>query len=84
MTMRALFRVATPLLLLLPLAIHADDLTGAEELICATVNATECFADGSCTQGEPETWNIPRFLRVNLATKTLSTTQARGDKRTTP
>jgi hypothetical protein len=84
MTMRALFRLSTPLLLLLPLTVHADDLTGADRLICATVKATECYADGTCTQGEPETWNIPRFIRVDLGNKTLSTTQASGEKRTTP
>ena len=70
--------------LLLPVASRADDLTGADRLICAAVSATECFADGTCVQGEPEDWNVPRFMRMDLAAKILSTTKASGQERSTP
>ena len=71
-------------LLLLPVAARADDLTGADQMICASAKATECYADGSCVEGEPEDWNVPRFMRVDLAEKTLSTTRASGEERSTP
>jgi len=70
--------------LLLPFATRADDLTGTTQMICASVKATECYADGSCVQGEPEEWNVPRFIRVDLEKKTLSTTPASGEERSTP
>lgn len=84
MTAKALIGVAALWVVLLPVTARADDLTGADKLICAAINATECYADGSCTQGEPETWNIPRFIRVDLAGQTLSTTRASGEQRSTP
>lgn len=61
----------------------ADDLRGAERLLCTSVKAMECYADGACVAGEPEEWNIPRFLRVDLAAKTMSTTEASGENRAT-
>lgn len=70
------------LLLLAPVT-RADDLTGANRLICAAAKATECYLDGTCAQGEPEDWNVPRFMRVDLENKTLSTTRASGEQRST-
>jgi hypothetical protein len=61
-----------------------DDVQGADRILCATVSASECFADGSCIDGEPEDWNIPRFIRVNLDEQTMSTTEASGQARSTP
>lgn len=60
-----------------------DSLEGADLVLCTTVSATECFADGSCIADEPEAWNIPRFVSVDLVQKTLSTTRASGVERTT-
>lgn len=70
--------------LLLPAVSRADDLTEATELLCATVKASECYSDGTCTQGEPEDWNVPRFMRFDFDVKTLSTTRASGEERSTP
>jgi len=71
-------------MLLLPVTMQADDLASASQLICAAVKASECYADGSCVQGEPEDWNVPRFMRLDLAAKTISTTKASGEERSTP
>lgn len=84
MTMRAPIFLLAWSILLTPLAARADDLTGTDQLICASVKATECHADGSCIQGEPEDWNVPRFMRVDLAEKIISTTRASGEERSTP
>jgi hypothetical protein len=62
----------------------ADDVTGEAQLLCTSVRVKECFADGGCVEGPPETWNIPRFTRIDLAKKTLETTESSGQNRTTP
>ena len=62
----------------------ADNLTGAENLLCTSVKAMECYADGGCIDGEPEIWNVPRFVRVDWNQKMLATTEASGENRTTP
>jgi len=62
----------------------ADDVTGKNKMLCSSVRATECFADGECVHGSPETWNLPRFTKVDLEEMTLSTTEASGQNRTTP
>ena len=61
-----------------------DDLEGAKNLLCTSVRASECYADGICVEGEPEQWNVPRFVRVDLEKKILSTTKASGEDRSTP
>lgn len=61
----------------------ADDITGKEKILSATVRATECYAEGGCLTGTPENWNLPRFMRVDLAEMRLSTTEASGESRTT-
>ena len=84
MNKRAWIWLVASSMLLLPAASRADDLTDATQLLCATTRASECYADGSCVEGEPEDWNVPRFMRFDLAQKTLSTTKASGEERSTP
>ena len=62
----------------------ADDLTGSDRFLCTSVQATQCFADGECTTGPPWNWNVPQFIEVDLKAKTLSTTEASGERRSTP
>jgi len=61
-----------------------DDLTGADRLLCTSVRAMECFPDGVCLADEPESWNVPRFIRVDLKEQIMSTTAASGEERSTP
>jgi len=62
----------------------ADDLTGANVLLCTAVQATLCLADEDCEMGVPWQWNIPQFIEVDLAGKILRTTKASGENRSTP
>jgi len=62
----------------------ADDLTGQQRLLCASVHATLCSADGNCEEDPPWVLNIPLFVEVNLTDKILSTTKASGENRSTP
>lgn len=62
----------------------ADDITGAQKILCTAVEATECYAEGSCTPGAPEDWNMPRFVEIDLEEKQLRTTEASGEVRSSP
>jgi hypothetical protein len=62
----------------------ADDLTGSESFLCTASQATICSAAGECTSEPPWNLNIPSFIQVDLGRKTLSTTEASGESRSTP
>jgi hypothetical protein len=62
----------------------ADDVTGAQQLLCTAVQATGCFEDGDCYQDLPWNLNVPQFIQIDLAAKRLSTTKASGENRSTP
>ncbi len=76
--------VCTGLLILVSGASSADDLTGARELLCTSIQATVCVATGQCESGMPWNWNVPQFIEVDLKKKTLNTTEASGENRVTP
>jgi hypothetical protein len=62
---------------------RADDLTGVNRFLCASVQATRC-TEQDCLVAAPWEWNIPEFIQVDLDSKTLSTTKASGSFRKTP
>ena len=61
----------------------ADDVSDAERLLCASLEATHCTIDG-CITDDPVMWNIPQFIEIDLANKRLQTTAASGENRATP
>jgi hypothetical protein len=79
-----LFVSATMVLAAAAGALRADDLTGADQLLCTAVQATKCTDDGDCTQDLPWNLNVPQFIQVDLKAKRLSTTKASGENRSTP
>ena len=62
----------------------ADDLTGADRFLCASVQATMCYEDGECVIDLPWNVNVPAFIEVDLGTKHLRTTAASELNRATP
>ena len=82
--MRVKLAVVASLALLVTAPSIADDITGADHLLCATTRATECFANGLCYPGNPEEWDSPRFVNLDFEEKMLRTTEASGENRTTP
>jgi len=81
MTMRTRLGLAA-LLAVWPL--YADDLTGADAILCSAVEATQCSADGECSSGPPWNWQFPQFLEIDLKKGVIATTQASGENRSTP
>jgi hypothetical protein len=71
-------------LMMVPGGSLADDLSGADKLLCTSVQATVCWPEGDCEIGPPWNWNIPQFIEVDLDNKLLSTTAASGENRRTP
>ena len=65
-------------------AARADDLTGAKKFLCASQQATVCEVGGDCEMGAPWNWDVPEFIVVDLTAKTISTTPASGENRSTP
>jgi hypothetical protein len=61
----------------------ADDLSGAERLLCSTTQATACGIAAECATLSPAELNIPQFVLVDVAGKQLSTTVASGENRRT-
>jgi hypothetical protein len=84
MTFRSVLFVSAAMVLAAASAARADDLAGADQLLCTAVQATNCTNDGDCTQDLPWNLNIPQFIQVDLKTRKLSTTKASGENRTTP
>jgi hypothetical protein len=62
----------------------ADDLRGADTMLCSAVEATLCDAGGDCASGPPWNWQVPQFLEIDLKKGVLATTAASGENRTTP
>lgn len=62
----------------------ADNLAGKNQLLCSAVQVTVCSIDGFCESGLPWEWEVPQFLEINLDKKTISTTEASGENRSSP
>ena len=72
------------LLTLGPARVVADDLTGADELLCSMSTALACDPLGECYSISPWELNVPQFVVVDLEDKMLRTTAASGENRETP
>jgi hypothetical protein len=66
---------ATPLL--------ADDVTGASQLLCTTHDVFECEAGGDCGAVSLADLKLPAFVMVDLDKKTMKTTEASNQERST-
>ncbi len=62
----------------------ADNLEGVNEILCASMQAQLCFETGECFRAEPWELSIPEFVVVDIRKKTLSTTKASGQNRSSP
>lgn len=82
--MKLCCRVALVLILLCAApGLFAEDLTGADRLLCTSHQAFECEAGESCDDVSLEDLNLPPFILVDLDKKTLSSTEASGQNRST-
>ncbi len=82
--MKTKILLGVTMLVLISAAATAEDLTGAERILCAGVQATYCDTSGDCEVGMPWQWNMPEFVEIDFAAKTVSTTRAVERFRQTP
>ena len=64
--------------------LSADDVSGKDHLLCTVIQATQCTPDGECRSDDVAELNIPQFLEIDLKAKTVSTTKASGQNRSSP
>ena len=62
----------------------AENLEGAAEFLCAAGHAQVCFENGECFSAAPWELSIPDFVVIDTKAKTVSTTKASGQNRSTP
>jgi len=72
------------LVLLVPQMTLAENVSGADAIICSPVEATVCSIELGCEIGVPSLWGIPEFVEIDLKAMKLSTTAASGSNRETP
>jgi hypothetical protein len=80
-----MIRIATLVFaLLFASAVAGDMLKDADRVLCVPGPVFHCVADGDCKSELPEDENVPEFIEVDLKKKTLATTRASGEGRSTP
>ena len=76
--------VAASVGLLVGGAALADNLTGADRLLCAPGQITICVEDADCYHAHASELGVPDFLILDLKNKKMQTTKASEQTRTTP
>jgi hypothetical protein len=71
-------------LLLASTASWADEVAGANKILCTAMQATRCSMEEECRTGPPWNWNIPRFIEIDFEKRQLATTAASREDRVTP
>ena len=59
----------------------ADDVQGADHLLCASVEAHVCLEGSDCKHFHTDSIDIPRFIMVDADAGTMATTEASGTNR---
>ena len=80
--MRKIITTATMLAIFSPAL--ADDVTDSDRLLCSASEVTVCFESSDCVDVMPWELDMPQFIVIDLKKKTLSTTKASGENRSTP
>lgn len=62
-------------------SVQADDVSGANDLLCAVLEVTKCLDAAGCEEVLAEDLNIPQFLRIDAKAGSFSTTPASGQNR---
>ncbi len=62
----------------------ADNLEDADKLLCAAGQAQICFENGECFAATPSELSMPSFVVIDTKKKTVSSTKASGQNRSSP
>jgi hypothetical protein len=61
----------------------SDSLRDSSRLLCVPGQVSHCVVNGDCRSELPEDENIPEFIEVDFKQKTLASTRASGENRST-
>ncbi len=61
----------------------AENLEGADQFLCAAVQVQICFENGECFAATPWELSMPDFVVIDVKRKSVSTTKASGESRST-
>jgi hypothetical protein len=81
--MRRAKALAIAAILTVPGIALADDLRGADRMLCAATSVTLCVEGDECYKVDPHELNMPQFIEIDLKTRVLKTTPASGQNRKT-
>jgi hypothetical protein len=69
---------------LVPYSLAAAAYDGSVPLLCAVIEVFDCQGGGECLRGTADSVNLPQFVKINFAEKTLSTPTGGENNRVTP
>lgn len=76
---------AFSLLAMLPLSsVAAENLTGKDNLVCASIHVLACDKDNHCMQGPPSSFEVPYFMFVDFDKKQVRATSEEGEVAISP
>jgi hypothetical protein len=61
----------------------AENLEGTDKFLCAAVQVQICFETGECFAAAPWELSMPDFVVIDTKKKSVSTTKASGENRST-
>ena len=64
--------------------VQADNIVGVDKMICASVQVQICIENDTCYAATPDELDVPEFVIIDLKKKSISTTRASGQNRSTP
>ncbi len=63
---------------------QAENLEGVDKMICAAAQVQICIENDTCYAATPAELDIPNFVVIDTRKKTISTTKASNQNRSTP
>ena len=63
--------------------VHADNLVGVDEMICAAAQVKICIENDTCYSATPAELGVPNFVVIDIKKKLISTTKASNQNRST-
>jgi hypothetical protein len=63
--------------------VQADSLVGVDKMICATTQVQICIEHDTCYAAAPDELDVPEFVIIDLEKKSISTTKASDQDRST-
>lgn len=63
--------------------VQAENLEGVDEIVCAVTQVQICIEDDTCYSATPFELDMPDFVVIDISKKTVSTTKASNQNRST-